>query len=129
VEDPSLWLMIDQLPGALYMGNSTTVATAELPCGRVLRVIGPNSARKLSIGGELYRWLQWERMTAKMKKSGPCPFCLHSGGMVEWDFDNPGVGGDSTTGYVNHSLPACENYVRLSADDFVRAIIDRKHVQ
>jgi len=52
---------------------------------------------------------------------GPCPFCHRQGGQIICDFNGVGV--------LIHTLPACETYNRLSADDFVQAVIDRKHYQ
>ena len=51
---------------------------------------------------------------------GPCPFCHHSGGKLECDFDG---------GMLFHTLPVCETFNRLTADEFVKAVIERKHVQ
>jgi len=52
--------------------------------------------------------------------SGPCPFCRHSGGSITCSFDE---------GVLLHTLPPCETYLRLSADEFVQAVIDKKHMQ
>jgi hypothetical protein len=65
-------------------------------------------------------------LTAHADVSGPCPFCHRTGGTITVDFHTPQP--DGGTGLVLHSLPTCETYDRLSADDFVRAVIDKKHL-
>ena len=67
--------------------------------------------------------------SAKSDVSGPCPFCHHSGGTITVDFSAPeGDAPKDATGALFHSLPTCETYDRLSGDEFIRAVIDRKHV-
>lgn len=67
-------------------------------------------------------------ISAKSDVSGPCPFCRHSGGTITADFSPPEGGPAGAAGSLFHSLPTCETYDRLSADDFMRAAIARKHV-
>ena len=56
---------------------------------------------------------------------GPCPFCHRSGGTVsvDWEAEN------GRPAALYHSLPTCETYDRLTADEFVRAVIERRHYQ
>jgi hypothetical protein len=51
---------------------------------------------------------------------GPCPFCRDKGGTITCDFEHD---------MLLHSLPVCEPFERMTADEFVQAVIDRKHLQ
>jgi hypothetical protein len=64
VDDPLLWAMISQEPGASYLdeGGRMTIASAELPDGRQLRVVGPDA----TAGLELYRTLLLERSAGRL---------------------------------------------------------------
>jgi len=55
----------------------------------------------------------------------PCPFCYRRGGAIIVDFDGVDSGGVPC---LIHSLPPCETYLRLNADEFIAAIIERKHL-
>jgi len=46
---------------------------------------------------------------------GICPFCRLPI-RVDWD-----------QGVLEHALPMCEQFKKLSADDFVRAVINGEH--
>jgi hypothetical protein len=56
--------------------------------------------------------------------SGPCPFCHREGGTIHCDFDGEGDGTPS----LLHSLPTCATYDKMTADEFVRAVIERQHL-
>jgi len=70
-------------------------------------------------------------VTAKADVSGPCPFCYREGGSIVADFDPPGGDGfpKDAMGSLFHSMPPCETYTRLSGDEFIRAVIARRHLQ
>lgn len=55
---------------------------------------------------------------------GPCPFCRATGGQVIADFDGRFVGEPA----LLHSVPACADYTRMSGDEFVDAVIGRRHL-
>jgi hypothetical protein len=69
-------------------------------------------------------------VSAKSDVSGPCPFCHHSGGTITADFSAPEgeAAPKEATGTLFHSLPTCETYDRMTGDEFIRAVIARKHV-
>ena len=54
---------------------------------------------------------------------GPCPFCYRTGGTIDADFDGQAGNGAA----IYHSLPTCADYNRLSGDEFIKAVIARKH--
>lgn len=60
---------------------------------------------------------------AKADVTGPCPFCHTKGGNITVDW-----GDEKRDGALFHSLPYCETYSRLTADEFVRAVIERRHL-
>jgi hypothetical protein len=49
-----------------------------------------------------------------------CPFCAPSGGIITLDFEHGGI---------LHSLPVCQSFDRMTADEFVQAVLDGKHLQ
>jgi hypothetical protein len=59
--------------------------------------------------------------------SGPCPFCHRKGGHVTADFD--GTSNDAAQPMLLHTLPYCREFSEMSGDEFVQAVIDRKHLQ
>jgi hypothetical protein len=54
---------------------------------------------------------------------GPCPFCLV--GEIDCDF----TGGGSIDGHpaLVHTEPTCDAFDRMTADEFVQAVLDGKH--
>jgi len=64
-------------------------------------------------------------MSDSNRVKGPCPFCHHRGGTIDCDFEGQ-VGGQPM---LYHSLPTCPEYDRMSADEFVAAVIERRHLQ
>jgi hypothetical protein len=66
---------------------------------------------------------------AKADVTGPCPFCHTKGGQITVDWGEAAQGSKpARDGMLFHSLPYCGTYERLSADEFVRAVIERKHL-
>jgi hypothetical protein len=59
------------------------------------------------------------------KSRGACPFCKHQGGTLEVDWYGEGSEFGPS---ILHSLPACDTFYRLTGDEFVQAVIDRKHL-
>lgn len=53
---------------------------------------------------------------------GACPFCTRGNIAVDW------YGEESKEPSIAHSLPACDTFYRLTGDEFVQAVIDRKHL-
>jgi hypothetical protein len=61
---------------------------------------------------------------------GPCPFC-HADpryrGTIDCDFSGKATPAGQPALY--HSVPTCPDYDRMTGDEFVRAVIDRQHLQ
>jgi hypothetical protein len=65
----------------------------------------------------------------KADVSGPCPFCHTQGGNITVDWGEAAQGDKpKRPGMLFHSLPYCSTYERLSGDEFIRAVIARKHL-
>jgi hypothetical protein len=57
------------------------------------------------------------------KIHGVCPFCRVGTIDVDW------YGSETELGpSIMHSLPACTTFYEMTGDEFVQAIIDRKHL-
>lgn len=65
--------------------------------------------------------------TTSVLVSGACPFCHRAEGRITADFEGKSNSVDSPM--LLHTLPVCREFERMTGDEFVQAVIDRKHLQ
>lgn len=58
--------------------------------------------------------------------NGTCPFC-HRAFTVDWGELGEDGQLKPNTGVLLHALPVCSDFARLSADEFVAAVLAGKH--
>ena len=56
---------------------------------------------------------------------GPCPFCRERGGTIDCDFT--GESNKDGLPLLVHSEPTCDTFDRMTADEFVQAVLDGEH--